>query len=110
MNLPARSWAVIDATMDNVAHNARFAYDPDAERRETTARAIRQAGWNQVPWVGPERAWPPPTQVITISLTPDEWRFAMSWVEESVSNPVDDDGSDGLCRAALAVVRPRLAG
>jgi hypothetical protein len=48
--------------------------------------------------------------VITISLTPDQWRFAVSWVEESVSNSVDDDESDDLCRAALAVVRPQLAG
>lgn len=109
VNLPARSWSVIDATMDNVAHNALFSYDPEADRRETIARAIRQAGWDRVPWVGPDREWPPMTQVITISLTADQWQFAMSWVGESVSNPVSDESVE-LCSAALAVVRPQLFG
>jgi hypothetical protein len=107
VDLPARSWAVIDATMDDVAHNALLAYDPEAERRGTIARSIREAGRDQVPWVGPDRTWPPMTRMITISLTADQWRFAMSWVEESMSNPVDDETVE-LCGAALAVVRPRL--
>ncbi|WP_433556027.1 hypothetical protein ACQPWY_27160 [Pseudonocardia xinjiangensis] len=92
-----------------VAYNSMFAYDSEAERRESIARTIRQAGWDQVPWVGPGREWPPMTQVITISLTPDEWQFAMSWLEEGASNPADDESVE-LCNTALAVVRSQLAG
>ncbi len=109
VDLPARSWSVVDATMDNVAHNSIFAYDPEAEQRGKTAQAIRQAGWDQVPWVGPDREWPPMTEVITIALTAYQWQFAMSWVGESVSNPVDDESVEP-CSAALAVVRPQLPG
>jgi hypothetical protein len=109
VSLPARSWSVINAAMDNVAHNSMFAYDSEAERREAIARTIRQAGWDQVPWVGPGREWPPMTQVITISLTPDEWQFAMSWLEEGVSNPADDESVE-LCNTALCVVRSQLTG
>ena len=109
VNLPARSWSVIDATMDNVGQNSIFEYDSDAERRGTIAQEIRQAGWDQVPWVGPDRAWPPMTQVITVALTAEQWRFALSWLDDSVANPVDNESVE-LCSTALAVVRPQLTG
>lgn len=95
--------------MDNVASISLFEYDSEAEQRRAMARAIRHAGWDQVPWVGPDREWPPMTQVIDIALTAGQWHFAMSWLEESVSNPVDDESVE-LCSTALAVVRPQLDG
>ena len=54
LQLTARQWATIDATMDNVAQDAQDSYeDPEP------AGAIREAGRQQVPWVGRDRRWPP---------------------------------------------------
>ena len=72
MQLTARQWATIDATMDNAAHSARDSFE-DAE----PAHAIREARWQQVPWVGQNRRWPPMEQVLTISLRRDQWQLAL---------------------------------
>ncbi|MDY7090304.1 MAG: hypothetical protein SYR96_35085 [Actinomycetota bacterium] len=46
LQLAARQWATIDAAMDTAAQNARDSFaDPEP------AHAIREAGWQQVPWV-----------------------------------------------------------
>jgi hypothetical protein len=48
LDMPARIWAGIDAGVDNVISLA--AEDGDEARVEMGQR-IRQAGWDQVPWV-----------------------------------------------------------
>jgi hypothetical protein len=73
LHLTARQWATIDGTMDNVAAHARNAFRDDGP-----ALAIRQAGWDQVPWVGPAKEWPEDTQVLTIRLTHEQWEFALA--------------------------------
>ncbi len=60
VQLTARQWATIDPCMDNAIKNAI-----DAASDPEPAQAIRQAGWDQVPWVGEGRRWPPMEQVLT---------------------------------------------
>ena len=103
VQLTARSWSVIDATMDNTASNALHGFDTPTE---TAARDIRQAGWDQVPWV--DGQWPPMDQILTIHLSAVQWEFAMSQIANSLARPVDDE-SEALDRAVVAEVGPQLA-
>ena len=102
VHLTARSWATIDATMDNVGHTAIFTMRPDDE---AAVEAIRQAGWDQVPWI--DGAWPPMDQILMIRLSADLWQFAIRHVRRALEAPVDDE-SEALERAALAEVEPQL--
>ena len=87
LQLTARQWATIDAVMDNVSHNARDSFeDPEP------AHAIREAGWQQVPWVGPDRQWPPMEQVITIVLRRYQWQLALD--ELAAADPISADLGD----------------
>ncbi|MCH6167048.1 hypothetical protein [Pseudonocardia alaniniphila] len=88
--------------MDNTATNALHGFD---EATETVARDIRQAGWDQVPWV--DGQWPPMDQVLTIRLLAVQWEFAVSHLAKSLAWPSDDE-SEALERAALAEVSPQL--
>jgi hypothetical protein len=87
LQLTARQWATIDAVMDNMSHNARDSFeDPEP------AHAIREAGWQQVPWVGIDRQWPPMEQVITISLRRDQWQLALDGI--AADEPIYEDLGD----------------
>jgi hypothetical protein len=84
LRLTARQWATIDGTMDNLASNSR-ANGLDGQ----PALEIREAGWRQVPWVGPDKKWPPFEEIITITLRRDQWDLAVrqlatdqGWYEE----------------------------
>ena len=79
LDMPARIWAGIDAEVDNAISSA--AEDGDEATVEVGQR-IRQAGWDQVPWVN--GAWPPMDQVISIRLTVAEWMFAADEARRSV--------------------------
>jgi hypothetical protein len=65
---------------------------------------IRQAGWDQVPWVN--GAWPPMDQVISIRLSVAEWMFAAHEARRSISiyEELGDDESARLGRDALAMI------
>jgi hypothetical protein len=102
LDMPARIWAGIDAGVDNVISLA--AEDGDQATVEVGQR-IRQAGWDQVPWVN--GAWPPADQVISIRLTEAEWTFAADDARRSISiyQKLGDDESARLARDALAVIK-----
>lgn len=105
LRLTARQWATIDATMDNVASHARDTFGDDGP-----ARAIRQAGWDQVPWVGPTKEWPEDTHVLTIRLTREQWAFARACLRSQVQvyDELSDETSLQLCRDAEDVITKRL--
>lgn len=54
VQMPARIWAGIDAGVDNVVSLAAVDGHEQAVR---VGEAIREAGWDQVPWANGE--WPP---------------------------------------------------
>ena len=87
LQLTARQWATIDAAMDNAAHNDRDSFeDPEP------AQVIREAGWQQVPWVGQDRQWPTMDQVLTISLRRDQWQLALDVL--AADDPIYEDLGD----------------
>lgn len=101
LDMPARIWAGIDAGVDNAISLA--AQNGDDETVEVGQR-IRQAGWDQVPWVNGE--WPPMDQVISIRLTAAEWMLAADEARHSIPiyEELGDDESARLGRDALAVI------
>jgi len=101
LNMPARIWAGIDAGIDNVISTA--AQNGDEATVEVGQR-IRQAGWDQVPWVDGD--WPAMDQVISIRLTVAEWRFAADEARSSVPiyEELGDEVSAQLGRDALTVI------
>lgn len=102
VRLTARSWSVIDAMMDNVGHSARF---DDDTRLEDSALAVRQAGWDQIPWIDGE--WPPMGQVLEIVLSSHLWSLVLEHLRHSLARPVDDE-CEALERTALAEVERQL--
>lgn len=73
LRLTARSWASLDAAADNAMSNN--AIDGDSQV-VLTGGVIRQAGWDQVPWI--DGHWPAMTDVISITLTVEQWLFLAS--------------------------------
>jgi hypothetical protein len=101
LQMPARVWAGIDAGVDNVV--SRAAEDGD-EQVMYIGQTIRQAGWDQVPWMNGN--WPPMTQIISIRLTRAQWRFAANEARQSIAiyEELHDDESAQLSRDALDVI------
>ena len=87
LQMTARQWATIDAAMDNAAHNARDSFEDPGP-----AHGVREAGWQQVPWVGQDRQWPPMDQVLTISLRRDQWELALDVL--AADDPIYEDLGD----------------
>jgi hypothetical protein len=105
VELPARLWGGIDATVDGVISMATV--DGDTERAQI-GRAIRGAGWAQVPWVDGE--WPPMDQTINITLTRRQWQFAIEQVRDTIPivESIDDQDSLVILQGAVAAVTPQL--
>lgn len=105
LRITSRQWATIDATMDNASQSAR-----DQDEDDAAFVAIRQSGWDQVPWVDANRDWPPDTQPITISLTRTQWELAIATVEadDLIYAELGDDESLELGRDAVRAVRDQL--
>ena len=101
LDMPARIWAGIDAGVDNAISSAAENGD---EATVEVGQQIRQAGWDQVPWIS--GAWPPMDQVISIRLTMAEWMFAADEARHSIPiyDELGDDESARLGRDALAVI------
>jgi hypothetical protein len=99
--LPARTWSGMDGGVDNAVSEAAVEGD---EATVSTGSAIRQAGWDQVPWVDGE--WPPDEQEIEITLTRAQWAFVRNVNVEDlpVYEELEDEESAQLCRDALAVL------
>jgi hypothetical protein len=105
LELTARQWATIDARMDNVVSHA---IDSDDEQAVQVGTAIREAGWDQAPWV--EGEWPPMEQVVTITLSLPQWRFVTAELMEAIPGweRLGDQESLDLCRSALDELLPQL--
>jgi hypothetical protein len=101
LRMSARIWAGIDAGIDNVVSLAAVDGDEQAVR---FGQSIREAGWDQVPWVNGD--WPPMDQIISIRLTRAQWRFAAEDARKSISayEELHDEESAQLSRDALAVI------
>jgi hypothetical protein len=101
LQMSARIWAGIDAGVDNVV--ALAAQNGD-EQVMHIGQTIRQAGWDQVPWVNGD--WPPMNQIIAIRLTRAQWRFAADEARKSIDvcEALHDAESAQLSRDALAVI------
>jgi hypothetical protein len=104
LRLTARQWATVDATMDNAASNAGTA------GQDRPAQAIRQAGWDQVPWVGPAKEWPADGEILTIRLRRDQWKYVLSRLESEthVYEELRDEMSLHLGRNAERAIRTQL--
>lgn len=105
VRLSAREWATVDATVDNVVAVAAVELD---EVTVTRGRAIRQAGWDQVPWVDGD--WPPMEQNITIDLRDDQWRWTVVQLRQScaLNAEIGERESERLGREALAALSRQL--
>lgn len=105
LSLTARQWATVDASMDNAAWAERASGGDDGP-----VRAIRQAGRDQVPWVGPEKQWPADEEAMTISLTPDQWEFVVRCLERDAPSyeELGDGTSLALGRDAECAIRAQL--
>jgi hypothetical protein len=105
LRLTSRQWATVDATMDNAAHHAR-----ETGGDEDAALAIRRAGWDQVPWVGPARDWPPESDVLTIRLRREQWKLAVGQLQKDhpVYEELGDQESLHLGRDAEQAIRAQL--
>jgi hypothetical protein len=77
LRLTARQWATVDATMDNLASNARSSGEDDQP-----ALRIREAGRAQVPWVSAAKEWPADDEVLTITLRRDQWGLAVRQLQQ----------------------------
>jgi hypothetical protein len=105
LRLTSRQWATIDASMDNAAQSSQDQGEDDA-----AFVAIRQSGWDQVPWVGANQDWPPDIQPIVISLTRTQWEQAIAWMEadDPIYAQLGDYESLELGRDAVRAVRNQL--
>jgi hypothetical protein len=101
LQMSARIWAGIDAGADNVVSLAAVDGDEQVLR---IGKAIRKAGWDQVPWVNGK--WPPLDQIISIRLTRVQWLFAADDARKSIAiyEELHDEESAQLRRDALAVI------
>ncbi|KAA2255247.1 hypothetical protein F0L68_28935 [Solihabitans fulvus] len=113
VRLTTRQWQVIDAVVDNEVSTRAEEGD---EEFVATGHLVREAGWDQVahwtPGVAGSETWPPADQVVTMTLTRDQWGLVLSsldiWADIHV--PADDlDGS--LTPGALsALVSAQVGG
>ena len=107
LTLTAGQWATIDATMDNAV---QAAIDDFADHSQ--AMAIREAGWEQVPWVGEAKQWPPDDQLIGIALRREQWDLVLAELDGGAASYTRLGDATGLAlgQAAGAAVREQLIG
>lgn len=105
LRLTARQWATIDGTMDNLGSNARSCGEDDRP-----ALRIREAGWEQVPWVGAAKEWPADDEVLTITLRRDQWDLTLQELQQAHGDYAElgDQQSLGLGQDAERAIRGQL--
>jgi hypothetical protein len=105
LTLTSRQWATVDATMDNAGQTAR-----DVGKDPEPAARIRQAGWEQVPWVGRAREWPPADQLIVITLGRAQWDMIVAQLiaDDPVYGRLGDEDSVALGRDARSAITRQL--
>lgn len=123
LDLTIRQWATIDAQMDNSAYLMR---ESAAARGDVSEQdmprlgslgldelpiGIRESGSAQVPWVGPDKVWPPDEQVLSIELMDSQWQFIAIELREAVGvyEQLGDQVSQRLTADALRVIESGVA-
>lgn len=118
IDLTVRQWATIDAQMDNSAYLMRegAAARGDVSERDMPRlgslglddlpKSIRQSGSAQVPWVEPDKVWPPDEQVLCIELSDSQWQFIARELRRAVTvyQELGDEMSRRLSEDALSVI------
>jgi hypothetical protein len=78
VKLTTRQWQVIDAVVDNEVNTRAEEGDADFVN---TGRGVREAGWDQVahwtPGTPGSGTWPPVEQIVTVTLTSDQWSLVV---------------------------------
>jgi hypothetical protein len=105
LRLTARQWATADAAMDNLASDAAQSGEDDRP-----ALMIREAGWQQVPWVGARKEWPADEEVLTITLSREQWHLVVGRLaqDHEIYADLGDQESLRLGRDAEHAIRRQL--
>lgn len=122
IELTARQWATVDTEMDNSAYLIRESAVARGEVAEQDMLrlgslgldampiSIRQSGSTQVPWVGPDKAWPPDGQNFSLTLTDTQWQFIATELRKSLPTyeRLGDESSRRLTEDALNIVEDAI--
>lgn len=83
---------------------------PSGGEDDRPARTIPEAGWQQVPWVGAQKEWPPDDAVLTITLSAKQWDLAVEQlaVDHEVYAGLGDEQSLRLGQDAERAIRQQL--
>lgn len=105
LSLTAQAWAFLDSTADNDMSDNAIDGDPQVV---LIGGAIRQAGWDQVPWVNGQ--WPAMTDIIAITLTVAQWEFLARSVEaaEAIDEELGYKDAVALGQATVQSIRSQL--
>jgi hypothetical protein len=96
VQLATRQWHIIDGVIDNEVNTRAEEGD---EQFVNTGLDVRQAGWDQV-MTGPN-TWPPDDQIVTVTLTVDQWGLVASSLDIWVSITEHSHAPEGAATARL---------
>jgi hypothetical protein len=85
VELPTLQWQVIDGVVDNEVNTRAEEGD---ERFVDVGLSVREAGWDQV--TGESRTWPPGEQIVTVTLSLEQWGLVVSSLDILTSIRVDE--------------------
>jgi hypothetical protein len=102
VELTTRQWQVVDAVVDNEVNTRAEEGD---ERFVDVGLGVRQAGWDQV--TGESRTWPPGEQVVTVTLSLEQWGLIVSSLDILMS--IRDDETSGDDAEAPDTIREMIS-
>jgi hypothetical protein len=102
VELTTRQWQVVDAVVDNEVNTRAEEGD---ERFVDVGLGVRQAGWDQV--TGESRTWPSGEQVVTVTLSLEQWGLVVSSLDVLMS--IRDDETTGNDAEAPGVIREMIS-
>jgi hypothetical protein len=102
VELTTRQWQVVDAAVDNEVNTRAEEGD---ERFVDVGLGVRQAGWDQV--TGESRTWPPGAQVVTMTLSLEQWGLVVSSLNVLMS--IQDDDNTGDDAATPGAIREMIS-
>jgi hypothetical protein len=89
VQLTTRQWQVVDAVVDNEVNTRAEEGD---ERFVAVGLSVREAGWDQV--TGETRTWPPDEQIVTVTLSLEQWGLVVSSLDILTSIQINDTTGD----------------
>lgn len=97
VELATRQWQVVDAVVDNEVNTRAEEGD---HRFVDIGLSVREAGWDQV--TGESRTWPPGDQIVTVTLSLEQWGLVVSSLD-IVTNLGADETADDAAEAPGAI-------